>query len=336
MSSRIQWLIFLLALAALFAAYGGLTMSSSDVLLELKAQIDHRIFGAIEGRVWWMLSPAFLFVVITAFLLQFVIPAKPKESMFHTGVRNDFLWAIYTAVTYAVAATFFVGLLSGIYQDHFSFLTLAALNDLPAWARFLIAVILTDFLAWAVHYMHHKIPFLWEFHAVHHSQTQLNFFSGFRIHPLTSFIRQGIFAIVFFVVAIDVPTVLFYIYFRDVWALFNHSNLKLNLGPLRYILVTPQFHRIHHSFLPEHQDTNMGNIFIVWDYVFGTMVKDFDLYPETGILDQDFPQEQETWSPSLLLMPLYQMIYPFRVVGRQLLGRLQTAVTRKLGRSNLS
>ncbi|NNE09772.1 MAG: sterol desaturase family protein, partial [Gemmatimonadetes bacterium] len=87
-------------------------------------------------------------------------------------------------------------------------------------------------------------------------------------------------------------------------------------GPLRYVFVTPQSHRIHHSTREEHLDKNFGVIFSFWDRLFRTQVEDADTYPKTGILDETFPHENTARGFALLTTPIVQHLYPFRAIWR--------------------
>ncbi len=95
------------------------------------------------------------------------------------------------------------------------------------------------------------------------------------------------------------------LYFR-----LYHANIKTNLGPLKYILVTPQSHRIHHSLERKHWDKNYGFIFTIWDNVFGTQYKNYDEYPDTGVDDLNFPVER---SFTCVVKTFFaQLFYPFQ------------------------
>ena len=87
----------------------------------------------------------------------------------------------------------------------------------------------------------------------------------------------------------------------------THANVRLRLGPLRWVLVTPQSHRIHHAPDPQYRDTNYGVVFSIWDRLFGTPHPCDDAYPPTGIDDPSFPDE----GPALLA-PVGHFLYPFR------------------------
>tara|TARA_S200000501_G_scaffold347172_1_gene361332 strand:- start:606 stop:854 length:249 start_codon:yes stop_codon:yes gene_type:complete len=82
--------------------------------------------------------------------------------------------------------------------------------------------------------------------------------------------------------------------------------------------VTPQSHRVHHSPILEHRDTNFGLTFSIWDHIFGTQYRNYDEYPITGIHDEGFPTEQDEPDKNLAKLVLDQFIYPFRMVATRL------------------
>ena len=96
---------------------------------------------------------------------------------------------------------------------------------------------------------------------------------------------------------------------------FCHANVRTNLGVLRWVLVTPQSHRVHHSLDPAHRDKNFGVTFSLWDHLFGTQHRDYDVYPECGIDDHDFPFEQEGRGPLAAIAA--QLVYPFARLARR-------------------
>ena len=96
---------------------------------------------------------------------------------------------------------------------------------------------------------------------------------------------------------------------------FIHSNIKTNLGPLRYVIISPQAHRVHHSIEEKHYDKNFGVTFSIWDQLFNTFYRKYDEYPEAqGVADTEFPIEHNTGWRSFVLVPIRQLIYPFRFV----------------------
>ena len=95
------------------------------------------------------------------------------------------------------------------------------------------------------------------------------------------------------------------------YARINHSNIRTNFGLLRYILVTPQSHRIHHSIEKKHQDKNFAVTFSIWDFIFGTQHLEFDEYPDTGVEDDRFPIERKNGVFAIIGTWFRQLIYPF-------------------------
>ena len=144
-----------------------------------------------------------------------------------------------------------------------------------------------DFLTYIVHLLMHKVPFLWEFHKVHHSATTLNPMTQYRIHPVELIINNIRSIIVFGLVtgffdylsahSIDKMVFLGVNVFHFIFLFFGsnlrHSHVKLKYPKyLEFIFISPFQHQIHHSLDPKHFNKNMGSKLAIWDYIFGTLV----------------------------------------------------------------
>jgi sterol desaturase/sphingolipid hydroxylase (fatty acid hydroxylase superfamily) len=257
-----------------------------------------------------VLTISFWCALILTLYLQRLIPADPGQKIFSISLAQDLVWFFYETVLHALVFFTYVGFITRYYNKHLSRLTITSLSQSPGWLRFLLALLLLDFLYWTQHYFNHKVPLLWRFHVVHHSQRELNFFTDFRYHVLEYLVRYTFIAIPFLILRVDPPIIVAFAIFQKWYSRFYHGNIRTNLGPLKYILVTPQSHRVHHSLEPAHRDTNFGAIFSFWDFLLGTQCKNFDLYPATGIEDEDFPDERTATARNLLVNPFYQMLYP--------------------------
>jgi sterol desaturase/sphingolipid hydroxylase (fatty acid hydroxylase superfamily) len=168
-------------------------------------------------------------------------------------------------------------------------LTIRALASWSPAARVTVGVVVGDFVAWFHHWLRHKVPLFWRFHAVHHSQREMNVFTDQRYHPLEYLVTSSVRALPMFMLGASVPTVVGVSLATEMLTKFYHGNVRTNFGPLRYLLVTPQSHRIHHSIELQHRDTNYGVIFSLWDRLFGTQHPSSDVYPETGVEDRLAP-----------------------------------------------
>jgi sterol desaturase/sphingolipid hydroxylase (fatty acid hydroxylase superfamily) len=193
---------------------------------------------------------------------------------------------------------------------------LKALAALPLPAQLLFVIVVQDFLAYFGHLLRHKVPVLWEFHKIHHSQVQLNYFSTRRIHPLDTLSQSLISFLPWTLLGLStaLPGFLIWSTFLRLYEMFVHSNLRVNMGPLRYILVTPQSHRIHHSLYERHIDTNYGDFLSIWDWMIGTQVKRGDEYPPLGVMDRACPTGVATTVPGAIGVFLREMIYPLQAL----------------------
>ncbi len=181
--------------------------------------------------------------------------------------------------------------------------------DWPPAVEMAVAIIFLDLMSYIQHVVLHMIPFFWRFHKVHHSDLDLDVSSGFRFHPLeilgSMIYKLGL------VMALG-PSVMTVVVFEAIlngMAQFNHSNIKLPLGldrVLRWLLVTPDMHRIHHSVERNETDSNYGFNMSVWDRLLGTYIHDgAKPQPELVI---GIPQYREPRQVSLLKL----LIIPFQ------------------------
>jgi sterol desaturase/sphingolipid hydroxylase (fatty acid hydroxylase superfamily) len=265
----------------------------------------------------FLLNPWFYGVFAGIVLLERLLPASPAQPLLATGVRNDFSWIFLKLFLGALVVPLWVVLLRYVYGRYLQVLTIHWVDNWPRLARILLAVLFADLAFWVTHVVRHKVSYLWYFHAVHHSQRELNFFTEYRVHPVDDIFLFTIGFIPLFMLEHSFVTVVAIVWVRHWHTRFYHSNIRTNLGPLRYILVTPQSHRVHHSVEPRHHDKNFGLTFSLWDHLFGTQYRGYDEYPATGIDDETFPHEQNGLTPGGATTLVEQLLYPFRAIARQ-------------------
>ena len=146
----------------------------------------------------------------------------------------------------------------------------------PVWVELLISILFLDLIAqYFVHFLLHKVKWMWRLHIVHHSDKNVDVTSGTRHHPIDFIIRES-FALST-VIVLGMP-VSFYVFYRTITVLFtyfNHANIRLPLWldkALSYFIVSPNMHKFHHHYQLPWTDSNYGNIFSFWDRIFGTFV----------------------------------------------------------------
>jgi sterol desaturase/sphingolipid hydroxylase (fatty acid hydroxylase superfamily) len=262
-----------------------------------------------------LLNPWFYGVIALVLLLEQLIPAHAQQPSFSTGLRTDLLWTVTKIVLQASLLPIYPILMKSLYDRHLGFLTVHGVADWPWLGRVMLALLLGDLIFWFTHVVRHKVKSFWYFHAVHHSQKELNFFTEYRVHPIDDVFISTIGFIPLFMFSHSFTTVVAVVWIRHWHTRLYHANIRSNFGWLRYVLVTPQSHRVHHSVEPRHADRNFGLTFSLWDQLFGTQYRGWNEYPETGIPDGDFPWEQNA-SRSGPRVVLEQIFYPFRALLR--------------------
>jgi len=143
----------------------------------------------------------------------------------------------------------------------------------PAAVVFLVTLLVRGFASFFTHYLNHKVPLLWRLHRVHHLDTELDISTTVRFHPLESFASLPIGLPIVVAFGLSPWVLLLYEILDAVVNLFSHANVRIPLAfdrLLRYVIVTPDLHRVHHSAWVTETDSNFGAVFPIWDIVFGT------------------------------------------------------------------
>jgi len=161
---------------------------------------------------------------------------------------------------------------------------------LPFIAQVFLIVLFADLVQYWFHRAYHEIPFLWRFHAVHHSAKRMDWLAGSRQHVLEIILTRCVVLVPVFVLGFPKAVIDLYIIIVGFQAVFNHANARFNFGWLKYIIVTPQFHHWHHSSDKAAIDKNYAAHFSFLDYIFGTAVKGEKEWPkEYGVVGDYVP-----------------------------------------------
>lgn len=214
----------------------------------------------------WMSFFALLENIIPVFSFQY-------KRMKHAGVNLSFL--LTTAVVNAIVGLMTAGVYVALREHQVG---LIYIIGGPVWLQLIICLLLLDFIGmYCSHYLLHKYKWFWKFHMVHHSDTHVDVTTGTRHHPGDWIIRE-VFALI--AVVVTGAPIAFYFIFRFLNVIFTyltHANIHLPNWlekPLGMVFITPNAHKFHHHFERPWTDTNFGNIFSIWDRIFGTYVYD--------------------------------------------------------------
>lgn len=146
--------------------------------------------------------------------------------------------------------------------------------DLPLWSQIVAGVLLLDLIgAYFIHWIEHKVKWMWKFHVVHHSDTTVDVTTGLRHHPGETVFRIAFTILAVLIVGAPIGIVMIYQSLSVLFAHITHANIRIPSKLdrcLSWIVVTPNMHKVHHHYRQPLTDTNYGNIFSLWDHLFDT------------------------------------------------------------------
>ncbi|MGL5017578.1 MAG: sterol desaturase family protein [Luteolibacter sp.] len=245
---------------------------------------------------------SFLFLCLLFHPLERAFPAKPGQRFLRPEWWLDlgfFLgqYLLWSGLVLWLLTYFANGIDVGIPPGF-----RAAVVTLPWWLQAVLVVLLSDFSVYWGHRLQHRIPFLWRFHSIHHSAEHLDWLAAHREHPLDTVYTMGLINIPAFLLGFPLETLAGLIAFRGIWAIYIHSNVRLNIGPLKWLIGAPELHHWHHD--RARDAGNYANISPLMDLAFGTY-RCPDHEPEGFGIQEEIPRGY-----------LGQMLHPFRRRGR--------------------
>lgn len=223
------------------------------------------------------------------------------EKLFPLRVQEVFRPAWQTDSTYLIVNHLLAGLVlilaSYALHDLLGWMVWPPLQrwvgSLPFFAQLLLALLVTDLVQYWTHRAFHEIPYLWRFHAVHHSIEHMDWIAGFRMHLFELILTRVLFLCVLLVMGFDPAVMSAYVVVVGLQTVFNHANLKLpgifGKAPIKWLIVTPDFHHWHHTVEPAAIDHNYASHFAFLDYIFGTAVKPDRFPDEYGVIGRYVP-----------------------------------------------
>lgn len=180
--------------------------------------------------------------------------------------------------------------------------------DAPVWLVFIISVIALDLAIYLQHVMFHAVPALWRLHRMHHADLEFDVTTGLRFHPIEVLLSMGLKLVVVAAIGPPATAVLVFEVILNGTAMFNHSNIRIPSAVdhvLRWIVVTPDMHRVHHSIHPIETNSNFGSNLPWWDRLLGT----YRAQPREGhenmtIGIEQFRTRRDLWLDRMLIQPM--------------------------------
>lgn len=241
-------------------------------------------------------------------IIEGAIPLLPlrykKNKLRHAGV--NFVFTVIHLAIHTGLAILIIKLSDWCATTQFGLVYW--LNAGVFWT-IVIGVLALDFSSWLVHLVMHKIRFLWRFHLIHHSDTNVDVTTGLRHHPGDSLLRGLFFLLLIFISGAPMYSVMIYQTLVVLSTAFTHANIRLPLAldkGLSYFLVSPNMHKVHHHWKQPFTDSNYGAVFSIWDRILGTFMK-LDIKEVRYGLDRYYPDEKDEDIMSLLKKPFQKL-----------------------------
>jgi sterol desaturase/sphingolipid hydroxylase (fatty acid hydroxylase superfamily) len=252
------------------------------------------------GMDWFVLNVIFTGILFVP--VELLFPRRRGQELFRFEWREDLFY--YFVSSMMVQCLTYVSLLPATQLTEHTHWTAfrAGMAAQPIWLQFIEIMILTDLVQYWVHRAFHRVPFLWNFHAVHHSAQVMDWMAGARMHFLEIMVLRGITVIPMYIMGYSDTALHFYIFYVYLHSTFIHANVGWTFSRLGKVIVTPRFHHWHHGLEKEAIDVNFALHFPLIDRLFGTHHLPGNDWPQ-GYGIGGHPVPQSYWQ---------QFLYPFR------------------------
>ncbi len=261
---------------------------------------DHTAYIGLDWFILDLLGSSLIFIFVEKLFAlrrdQPVFRAEWQTDLAHFVVNHMVVGFVLLATNLAVHRLFGWAARDGVQ---------AWVAGLPFPAALFLIILVADLVQYGTHRAYHEVPLLWRLHAVHHSVKSMDWLAGSRQHFVELLITRTLVLAPIFVLGFSQGVVDAYIIIVGFQAVFNHANVSVRLGPLRYVIVTPNFHHWHHSQDEPAIDRNYAAHFAFIDHLFGTAVKSPDKWP------RDYGVRGDYVPPSFW----QQVLFPFKWKG---------------------
>lgn len=213
-----------------------------------------------------------LFFWIIEGQIPFIKLQYKKNKVTHAGV--NFILTVIHLIIHTFLALLIIKLSDWCKAEDFG---LIYWTNAGILGTIIISFLVLDFFGgWLVHFIEHKIPFLWRFHIIHHSDSNVDVTTGLRHHPIESVLRGIFFLIAIFISGASMYAVMIFQTILVVSTAFTHANIQLPKWlnkSIDWLLVSPGMHKVHHHFKQPYTDSNYGAILSIWDRMLGSFKK---------------------------------------------------------------
>ncbi len=273
-----------LGFMALLIGLGAALLGGSNVQAE-----DTQSWGIFFGLDFFivnLLATGFMFAPLERFR-----PHRREQRLFRNEWREDLFYFLISTMFVQVLAFITLAPSTIINESTSNWDAFRAyVASIPWIAQFVIAVLISDIAQYWYHRLFHQVPFLWGFHAIHHSAKSMDWLAGSRMHIVEVILLRTITSLPLFTLGFDASVMQAYIGFVYIYSSLLHANVGGNFNRLGHWIATPRFHHWHHGLEREAFDVNFAIHFPFIDKLFGTFHLPEDRWPENYGIPEDVPK----------------------------------------------
>ena len=253
-------------------------------------------------------------IILACVFISFerIVPLREKQLHLRRHWANDIVHLLLNGFFVRAGSTVVFGAIMAVYTFYVDPSHTAWVAQQPIWLQIPAIMLISDIGYYISHRIAHAVPFLWKFHAVHHSSEEMDWLASHRLHPVDQIFSNLLSLLPIYFIGFSPTAMAIHIIIYQANSFFVHSNIRLNFGPLKYIFASPEYHHWHHANQPEAYDRNFAAQLAIIDVIAGTIFMPKHM-PEKYGLNEEMP----TLYPQ-------QMLHPFRAIFKSWTNRKST------------
>lgn len=255
-----------------------------------------------------MLGPidftSYLIIALIFVQLELIFPLRAAQKHFRRHWPNDLVYFLVNGVIIQFGLLLAIGAMMAVLRLSVPQAVATWVRSQPLWLQVAEVLLVADIGFYAAHRAFHAIPFLWKFHAVHHSIEEMDWLAAYRVHPVDQILTKSASFLPVYALGFSDASILLFVLICKWQSVAIHSNSRISLGPLKWLFASPQFHHWHHANESAARDKNFAGQLPFLDAIAGTL-----------IMPSAMPAKYGTDDPVPLRYDR-QILYPFRAFSR--------------------
>ena len=212
-----------------------------------------------------------LLVAVIFIPIEQLFALRTDQKFFRKDLINDLIYLIFNGIPIVLIVAIIVGSTRSGISSLIPASIPETIQSLPLWLQAIGAIVVADIGFYLAHRTFHAVPFLWKFHMIHHSIEELDWIAAHRVHPIDQGLTKAASLIPIFALGFSGEAIAIYAFVYQWQSVLIHSNTRLRVGPLKWVLASPQFHHWHHANEEQAFDKNFAGQLPILDIIGGTL-----------------------------------------------------------------